>query len=337
MPRVLPGSVSELPLAEDGIEQPLARLGPRLDAADRLGQPPVDDQGLAVLAQDDIRRLDVAVDHAAGVGIVDGVADVEESAEQLAELQVDRRAGGRPPGDAASRVELVDRFLEAVAADEPHGVIRAAVAVSAQSVDGDDPGVLEAAGDLGLDQEAESTDGVVGVVVEDLLECDLAVELGIERDEDGAQAAPGMRPQDAEPLSVGGGRAHGIAAGALGVVAVAGRGLRRADVPEGRLDLGAAGAREALASRASDGQDGEALAGVAAERLDVQVGDGLDGGAARGIEVAEVDEVVGQGSVLVASPGGEGREQRPLVDQAVLEGQQAEEQVARRGRPVGTW
>ena len=38
--------------------------------------------------------------------------------------------------------------------------------------------------------------------------------------------------------------------------------------------------------------------------------------------------MVGQGSALVARPGGERREQRPLVDQAVLQGQQAEEQVA---------
>jgi hypothetical protein len=38
---------------------------------------------------------------------------------------------------------------------------------------------------------------------------------------------------------------------------------------------------------------------------------------------------MGQGSGLVASPGGECRKQRSLVDQTVLEGQQAEEQVAR--------
>ena len=62
--------------------------------------------------------------------------------------------------------------------------------------------------------------------------------------------------------------------------------------------------------------------------LDVQTGDGLDGGAARGIEVTRVDQVVGQRSALVARPGGEGREQRPLVDQAVLQGEQTEEEIA---------
>ena len=35
-------------------------------------------------------------------------------------------------------MELVDRFLEAVAADEPHGAIRAAVGKRAESVYGDD-------------------------------------------------------------------------------------------------------------------------------------------------------------------------------------------------------
>ena len=63
--------------------------------------------------------------------------------------------------------------------------------------------------------------------VEDLLEGDLAVQLGVQRHEDGAQAALGVGPQDAEPLAVGGGRADGVAGGAVPVgVAVAGSGSR---------------------------------------------------------------------------------------------------------------
>jgi hypothetical protein len=61
------------------------------------------------------------------------------------------------------------------------------------------------------------------VVVQDLLESDFAVELGVVGDEDGAQAAFGVRPEDAEPLSVGRGRADGIAARAFGVIVVVGR------------------------------------------------------------------------------------------------------------------
>ena len=60
-----------------------ARLGP----AQRLGQAPVDHQRLAVLADDDVARLDVAVQHAAAVGVVDRVADVDEPPQQLAQLQ----------------------------------------------------------------------------------------------------------------------------------------------------------------------------------------------------------------------------------------------------------
>ena len=40
----------------------------------------------------------------------------------------------------ATAVEAVDGLLERVAADEPHGVIGAAVAVGAQAVDRHDPG-----------------------------------------------------------------------------------------------------------------------------------------------------------------------------------------------------
>ena len=103
-------------------------------------------------------------------------------------------------------MEAVDGLLEAVAPDEPHGVVRAAVAVGAQAVDRDDPGVLQPAGDLGLEQEPLPAGGVVGVLVEDLLERHLAVQLRVERHEDRAQAAAGVGPQDAEPLAVGGGR-----------------------------------------------------------------------------------------------------------------------------------
>ena len=57
-----------------------------------LGQPPVDDQGLAMLADDDVARLDVPVQDSAAVRVVDGVADVDEPAEELAQLQRARPA-----------------------------------------------------------------------------------------------------------------------------------------------------------------------------------------------------------------------------------------------------
>ena len=85
---------------------PTERIGP----ADGLGQPPVDHQRLAVLAQDDVGRLDVAMDHAAGVGVIDGVADVEEAAEQLAQFQ---RAAAGVVLQRVVAVEVLDRLLEA--------------------------------------------------------------------------------------------------------------------------------------------------------------------------------------------------------------------------------
>jgi hypothetical protein len=116
--------------------------------------------------------------------------------------------------------------------------------------------------------------------------------------------------------------------GAFGVNVVAGRGRHQLDVSQGRSDKSAAGDRESFARLTPDGQDGEAPGGLAAERLHMQGGDGLDDSPARAIEVSELDEVIGQRSALVASPGGECREQRPLANQAVLQGKQTEEEIA---------
>ena len=74
----------------------------RPPAGRRLGQAPVDDQGLAVGAEHDVGRLEVAVQDAPAVGIGDRVADVDEPAQQLAQLQGPlARAAGRP----SARVE----------------------------------------------------------------------------------------------------------------------------------------------------------------------------------------------------------------------------------------
>ena len=76
----------------------------RRRAAHRLGQPPVHHQRLAVLADDDIARLDVAVQHAAAVSVIDCVADVQEPAQELAKLEVRAPAG---PGARAAAQRLV--------------------------------------------------------------------------------------------------------------------------------------------------------------------------------------------------------------------------------------
>ncbi len=137
--------------------------------------------------------------HAARVRVVDGIADVHEPPEQLVQLQ-------RPPAGVGLQrlvaVEVFDGFFEAVAADEPHGVIGPAVTVGPEAVDRDDPGMLQSAGDLGLQQEPLAAGRVVGVIVEDLLQRHLAMQLGVQRHEDGTESASGVGAEDPKPLAV---------------------------------------------------------------------------------------------------------------------------------------
>src|SRR5262249_12878772 len=156
---------------------------------DRLSKSPIDDEGLAVLAEHDVGRLEIAVEHAAAVCIGDDVADPHEVIEQLAELE--RAIVERPGG-----VELADSLLERLAADQPHCVDRSPVLGFSQRVEGHDAGVLEPAGDLGLEQEAGLALRVAGLRRLDQLEGDLAVEPAVAGHEYFAQAAASQRPED---------------------------------------------------------------------------------------------------------------------------------------------
>src|SRR5262245_43654846 len=147
------------------------------------------------------------------MGVIDGVADVDEPPQELP--QSERVAAGVRLGRVVG-VEVGGGLLEAVSPDEPHGIVGAALSVSAQAVDRNYPRVLQPAGDLGLQQEPLAATLIVSVAVEDLLQGHLAMQLGVEGDEDGAQAAPGMRAEDPEPLAVAGGRAPGISGGSVG-------------------------------------------------------------------------------------------------------------------------
>src|SRR5580693_799826 len=94
-----------------------------------------------------------------------------------------------------------DRFPEAVALDEPHGVERAAGEVVAQAIDRDDAGMFQLAGDLGLLDKPGAAVRFVGVSVLDLLERDRAVELLVKRDRDLTEAPLGMRAEDTKPAA----------------------------------------------------------------------------------------------------------------------------------------
>jgi hypothetical protein len=62
--------------------------------------------------------------------------------------------------------------------------------------------MLQSAGDLGLQQEPLAAGRVVGVIVEDLLQRHLAMQLGVQRHEDGTESASGVGAEHPKPLAV---------------------------------------------------------------------------------------------------------------------------------------
>src|SRR6478752_9629183 len=102
--------------------------------------------------------------------------------------------------------------------------------------------------------------------------------------------------------------------------------MRRANAAELRAEVRVAEVSQAVADRPGGGDGGEALLHVAAVLLEVLGDEALQQGTLLGVEVAAGDEVLGQGPDLVASPGLEGGHELDVVDQAVLKGEQSEEQ-----------
>ena len=218
-----------------------------------------------------------------------------------------------------------DGFLQGVAADEPHGVVRSAVAALAEPVDGDDAGMLEAAGDLGLDQETGAADRVVGVVFKDLLEGDLAVEFLVQSDEHLAQPAARVRPEHADAQAVGGG-AIGSRAVGIGV----GQGGTGGNRTEGGVDVRVGHAREPCARRGPHGHRCKAPLGVAPMLFEVTPDKGLDRASVVGVEIAAGLEMFAEAPALVAGPRLERGDELDLVDQAVLECEEPEKEAPRR-------
>ncbi len=84
-------------------------------------------------------------------------------------------------------------------ANQPHGVKRPAVGVGSPPVHRHDPRMFEVGGDLGLEQESFAAHRAVRVLGSDLLESDLAVQLGVLGHVDLSQSSPGVRPEHAKP------------------------------------------------------------------------------------------------------------------------------------------
>ena len=116
MPTAKPASVGSSAAAGRRLQRQFRPLDRALGfgLVERLGQTPVHHQRLAVLAQHDVARLEIAVQHAAAVRIRHRVADVDEPAQQIAQFQ---RAPARlATGLPLRLVEPPDRVLETIAA-----------------------------------------------------------------------------------------------------------------------------------------------------------------------------------------------------------------------------
>ena len=260
---------------------------------------------------------------------------LQTSDEPAQELAQGERAAARVVLHHGIGVEGGDGVLEAIATDEPHGVIGTAAAIAAEAVDRHDSRMLEPAGDLGFENEPGAAGGIVGVMVEDLLEGDLTVELGVECDEDRSQPSASVGPQHAKPLAVAGGSAHrGRGIGVDGIVR-RGRMRARADVADGGVDVGIAHRDEAGHHRPWSRDGGEALFDVIAMPFQVLGDETFQDRPIVGVDGSLVEEDLGDRSILVAGPGVERGDERGLVDHAVLQREQAEEEVAVSGNGHG--
>ena len=78
------------------------------------------------------------------------------------------------------------------------------VSVGSLAVDRHDPWVFQAAGDVGLEQEAGAADHIVGMPLEELIERHPAMQLLVQSHQDGAEAALacGRRTRNRNPLEV---------------------------------------------------------------------------------------------------------------------------------------
>ena len=95
-------------------------------------------------------------------------------------------------------MQVGDRFLQAVPANEPHHIERPAVVELSEAVDGHDRRVLQTPGDFGFHQKPLSAFRLRGEPRLDFLQRDLTVQLCVQGDRNLAESSPGMGPQDTE-------------------------------------------------------------------------------------------------------------------------------------------
>ena len=147
--------------------------------ATHLRDPPIEQVHLAVRAEHDVRGLDVAVNDAALVGVVNGHAELTERREKLAL---------REPRGLACR-DVVEQLRERLPQHTLHREEGAPVRARADVVDRHDRRVLELALEPGLASEARHGAAVRALVVLQLLERDLTPDRAVLNEEHLAHAA----------------------------------------------------------------------------------------------------------------------------------------------------
>ena len=144
---------------------------------EHLRQTPVHDLHLAEAADHDVRRLQVPVDHAPSMGVGHGLTDLLEDREEAHPVLV---------GTSARR----EQRRQSSAPDQLHRDEQPAIGEPPQLVDGDDPGVLELATDLGLLHEAADHLGVIAVLLPDHFDGEIPAQVEVAPLEDRAHPAP---------------------------------------------------------------------------------------------------------------------------------------------------
>ena len=162
-----------------------------LVAAERPGDPEVGDERAAVAGEQDVLGLDVAVDDAVPVGVVERAGDLTGDPERV----VDRELALAP-----------EPVAERLALDERHGEPELAAGLTGVE-NGQDVGMLEPGGELDLALEALGAERG-GELGEEDLEGDRAVVAEVVREIDGGHAAAAELAL--EGVAVGEGVAHAI-------------------------------------------------------------------------------------------------------------------------------
>ncbi len=140
-----------------------SRRATRAVGVHHLGEAPVEDVHLAELAEHDVARLEVAVEHAAGVGEVHREARRGERREQLV-------AGVRPRRFGVAAPQARQDLLHRLPAHALHREVRLVLRVAPQVVDRHDRRVLELPLHAHLAQEAPAQVGSRAVLGADDLE-----------------------------------------------------------------------------------------------------------------------------------------------------------------------